>query len=367
MELSGIPKYIQLKEHIKALIISSKLMPGEKIHSENELANQFKISRHTVRQSISQLINEGFLYSLQGKGTFVARVPGLKKENSKIIGVITTYLNDYIFPDIIKGIDGVLSRKDYSIILGNTRNETQNERECLLKLFDKNIDGIIVEPTKSALPNPNLDIYREISSKGVPIVFIHGYYKDLNYSYVVEDDEAGGYLAVNQLIKLGHEKILGIFKVDDIQGHKRYNGYVQALREARIDIKDSRILWYTTEEHETLTENERFTNTLLSQLRECTAIVCYNDQIAIKIMDLLRKNSIKIPEDVSLISFDDSDICQVTEVKISSVAHPKEELGKKAAEAILALIEGQKIHTEEVMIPKMIIRHSTQKKRTFVN
>ena len=81
---------------------------------------------------------------------------------------------------------------------------------------------------------------------------MHGYYKELNYSYVIEDDEKGGYLATKHLVDLGHEKILGIFKIDDIQGHKRYNGYIKGMKEANIKINDSSVIWFSTEEKETM-------------------------------------------------------------------------------------------------------------------
>ena len=87
-----------------------------------------------------------------------------------------------------------------------------------------NVDGLIVEPSKSVLPNSNLDMYRQISASGVPILFIHGTYRSLNYSYVIEDDVKAGYLAAKHLLDMKHSSVGGIFKVDDVQGHGRFKG-----------------------------------------------------------------------------------------------------------------------------------------------
>ncbi|MBZ4646841.1 MAG: GntR family transcriptional regulator, arabinose operon transcriptional repressor [Petroclostridium sp.] len=361
MQLSDTPKYLQLKEFIKGLIQHNQLKPGEKIYSENELAEKFSISRHTVRQAVGELVNEGWLYRSQGKGTFVARQPNIQKERSKIIGVVTTYLNDYIFPSIIKGIDVALSSKGYSIVLGHTNSEIEKERACLNNLLDKNIDGLIVEPTKSALPNPNLDIYRELSAKGIPIIFIHGYYSDLHYSYVIEDDILAGYLATKHLIDLGHDHVVGIFKVDDIQGHGRFKGFTKAYKEKGLPIQNHSVIWFSTEDKDTMFDSSRYDELLMNRLENCTALVCYNDQIAIKIIDMLRKRGIKVPQDISIVSFDDSDISTATEVKLTTVAHPKEKLGERAAELLVAMIEGKEIHVEEIMEPKLIVRESTRR------
>lgn len=122
-KMSDKPKYIKVKEFIKEYISRGQLKAGDKLFSENQLAEQFNISRHTVRKAIGELINEGWLYQLQGKGTFVASSQGEDKKKNKLIGVITTYLKDYIFPSIVSGIYDTLSKEGYNILLGQTNNE----------------------------------------------------------------------------------------------------------------------------------------------------------------------------------------------------------------------------------------------------
>lgn len=353
------PKYQKLRDYIIETIESGKIPVGEKIYSENELAECFEISRNTVRQAIGELVNDGWLYRVQGKGTFVNRKPLDIRESSKTIAVVTTYLSDYIFPSIIRGIDNILSVNNYSMILSCTYNQHEKERLCLENLLNQNIDGLIVEPTKSALPNPNIGLYRRFSERGIPVLFIHGGYRELDYSYIVEDDNEAGYLAAKHLLELGHKKIAGIFKMDDIQGHLRFSGLQKAYAEAEVPLSDSRVMWFETNDM-----NIRFNSSdkqLENLLINSTALVVYNDQIAIKIIDLLRERRIKIPEDISIVSFDDSELALASETKLTTVAHPKEVLGEEAAKAIINMIERKKDYFDLKIMPKLVVRDSTQK------
>lgn len=352
------PKYIRLKEYIKTGIRQGELKPGEKIMSENLLASSFSISRHTVRQALGELVNEGWLNRLQGSGTFVSRRTGEQKEKSRIIGVITTYLDDYIFPGIIRGMDNVLSGQGYSMILSHTANKVEREAGCLSSMLRKNVDGFIIEPTKSALPNPNMDLYGELEKKGIPYVFINGFYPDHKGSYVVEDDEAGGRMAAKHLFDLGHERIGGIFKVDDIQGHRRYSGVVKAHRESGRTLAEDAIAWYTTEDIN-LPFNENEGRLLGKRFEGCTGIVCYNDQVALKVIEALRLEGIRVPKDMSVVSFDDSELAAAGEVKLTTVAHPGPLLGERAASGLLEILKFSKSSVREVLKPELVIRGST--------
>lgn len=352
------PKYQILKDYIIETIKSEKLTPGDRIYSENELCEKFEISRHTIRQAIGELVNEGWLYRVQGKGTFVNRRPDEHPKSSKTIGFVTTYLNDYIFPSIIRGAYNVLSENGYNLSLGCTYNQHEKERLCLENLLNQNIAGLIVEPTKSALPNPNIDIYRKFSKLDIPILFIHGYYRELEYSYIVEDDEAAGYMATKHLINEGHQRIAGIFKIDDIQGHHRFSGFQRAHVEAGFQISDAKILWFETNDIEVkLSPHGTYLQNILSQ---CSAVVCYNDQIAVKVMDAARKIGLSIPENLSIVSFDDSQLAIASDVKLTTVAHPKEKLGEEAAKAIINMINRTQNYYDIKMIPELVLRNSTK-------
>lgn len=352
------PKYLQLKEYLICQIKENAIQPGSKIPSENKLSSMFDISRHTVRRAISELENEGWLAASQGKGTFVRGNRKKRNRPSHIIGIVTTYLDDYIFPSIIRGMDEVLGPNGYSMVLGCTGNRFEKEKACLDNLLQRNIDGIIVETTKSALANPNIENFQEFNKCGIPIVFIHGKYEGVDASVVLEDDEEAGFMAASHLLQLGHRKVGGLFKMDDYQGHARYQGFLKAHIQYGVPFCDNRVLWFDTKDlHYKLKKppNELIDNFLDS----LTSIVCYNDQVCLKLIDIVREKGTHIPDELSLVSFDDSELAVASEVKLTTVAHPKELLGKEAAYMMLKMISEPGKCRQVKMKPELVVRAST--------
>lgn len=377
--MAGQAKYIMVKEKIKEWITTGEVQPGEKVHSENELVKLFQVSRHTIRQAIGELVHEGWLYREQGAGTFCSKTiqqaePEPKRQevktNSKNIGVITTYISDYIFPSIIRGIESYLTEKGYTLTFASTNNDVETEKQCLQSMLSRKIDGLIVEPTRSGSFNPNINYYLELEKNEIPYLMINQYYPQLNPPHIILDDEKGGYIATDHLIKLGHEKIIGIFKNDDLQGFNRMQGFIRAFRENHTPIFPDMIFTYSTENKESTLDQIRNLFTPLAE--KPTAIVCYNDQIALNIINSLRELEIKIPEEISIVGFDDSFLAEASEIKLTSVKHPKEDMGIEAAKWIVNAIENGQPHdvpSSIVYEPELVIRSSTAelKKRIMEN
>jgi GntR family transcriptional regulator, arabinose operon transcriptional repressor len=357
--MSTEPKYQLVKDFIIDYITSGELKYNDRIFSEAELTDRFSISRHTVRKAIDDLVKDGWLYKQQGKGTFVSDPCANQNQSGKLIGVVTTYFKDYIFPDIIAGIDEVLGEHGYSILLGSTNNDTQRERTILSNMLNNQLAGLIVEPTRSTYPNYNLDIYEQFRGRGIPILFIHGSYSNFPASYVIEDDVQAGFLATEHLIELGHHQIGGVFKSDDVQGHGRYQGYIKALRKHAIDIDESKVLWFTTSDRKKILSDEHWPQ-LQSLILSCTALVCYNDEITVVLINIMKQHACYVPQDISLVSFDNSNLAQSLEIKLTTVAHPKSKLGCVAAEGLLKMIEDRNCVIEEVMAPELIVRDTTR-------
>ncbi|TDF97282.1 GntR family transcriptional regulator [Paenibacillus piri] len=355
-------KYETVKDEIKSWIMQGSVLPHEKIGTENELMDRFRVSRHTIRQAIGDLENEGWIYRWQGKGTFCAD-PSKRTKSShyKTIGVITTYISEYIFSSIMRGIESYLSSKDYTVILASTNNNIDKERKCIESIMARNVDALIVEPTKSALFNPNINYYLNLETNQVPYVMFNAQYPQLQAPSLIVDDEQGGFVGADHLIGLGHKKIVGIFKTDDLQGVNRMNGFIRAHRERRVPITPGLIISYNTEDHREKIQSE--VKRLLEQYKdEITAIFCYNDAIALAIINLLREMNLKVPEDVSIVGYDDSYLSEMSEVKLTSVVHPKRAMGEDAAKIIVELVEGKQTGSAASSVvykPELVIRTST--------
>ena len=353
------PKHMVLYDWIKERIENGTFENGEKLTSENTLCEKFDISRQTVRHAIGRLEQEGLVERQRGSGTYVKNISPSPGEKTMTIGVISTYLDDYIFPSIINGIEGVLTEEGYSISLGLTRNKVENERKLLQSFLEKGIDGLIVEGTKSALPNPNLEIYKAFYKRGIPVIFINGYYAELCPNYVVVDDVLGGKLATDYLIDCGHKRLTGIFKYDDMQGHKRYQGFQESIYHRGIVICEEDLMWFATNDSKIF--DEGYQAEILKKLKKVTGVVCYNDEIAVKLIKLLESHSINVPEDISVISFDDSNLATMSSVGLTTVAHPGRTLGKMAAKELLKIIRKEQNKSEKVIKTKLITRESVKR------
>ena len=330
-------KYQKLIDYIDNLIQEGRLSPGDKLYSENELSEMFHISRQTVRKAIGLLEERGMVRRVRGSGTYISYDRREKLEQRNRIAVITTYVDSYIFPKTIQGIENVLFERGCSVQIAFTNNTIEREKSVLEDLIDRDdVAGIIVEGTKSGLPNPNLPLYRKLLKRKIPILFINTFYPELDVPHVSLNDVETAKKAVNYLLQKGHKDIAAVLKLDDGQGRLRYLGYLQAMEKAGCRVTDSRIIWIDTDESMQLAY---LADKILNRAESCSAFFCYNDQIALQLMRILAGRGIRVPEDVSVIGIDDSDLALLGETTLTSLPHPKEKLGARAAKMLLQMID----------------------------
>lgn len=355
--------YIDVMNWIRENIENGTLRYGERLLSEKELAQQFGVSRQTVRHATGELVKEHILTRVQGSGTYIGSAsPATQREQYHNIAVISTFYESYIFPPTLRGIERILQESGYTMQVAFTDNQVDREETILRGLLDKdNIDGLIVEPSKSALPNPNLHYYQEILERHIPIITFNAYYPDLHVPCVRIDDRAIARKAAQVLLDAGHTRIGALLKLDDGQGRLRYEGYMQALLDAGIQPDPQSICWIDTY---ALTHMEDCADYLFRRLKDCTALLCYNDEAAMKVIDLAVRRGIHIPEDLSIIGIDDSNLASICRVPFASFPHPKETLGSKVAENLLAMIRDPAYDANHLYDADVIMRESI---RTLVN
>lgn len=351
-------KYEIVKQGIKNAIISGEYHVSDKLPTESELMGRFNVSRYTIRRAIGDLQNEHFIYRIQGGGMYVDdwQTERVVQVNNKMVGVITTHIADYIFPNIISGIDRVVSNNGYSIIISNTHNNHDKERQSLIRMLDINVDALIVEPTQSALPNPNLDIYRRIKESGIPTLFINAHYADLDFPYIGTADTTAEQQLTEYLLKQGHKRILGIFQIDDIQGVHRMNGFVQAYsKHSEISYLSEIVMYQSSDEMAKIFDK---ISTMLARKDRPTAIVCYNDQLAIQLIDVIRSLDLKVPGDVAVVGFDDYQLSKFIEPSLTTMNHEKEKMGIDAGNMIIKMIQNEDVESM-IYQPEMIVRKSS--------
>lgn len=354
-------KYQIVADALRAHIQAGKYAAATLLPPEFEIAREYQVSRQTVRQALALLARDGLIETRRGSGSHILRPSQDGAALRYNIAVIVTYISDYIFPSTLREIEDVLSGRECISSIFATRNQVSNERKILSRLLDQPVDGIIVEATKSALPNPNLDLYQQLTARDIPLVFVHGYYADLPESHFVLDaNYDGGVILSRHLADQGRTRIGGIFKSDDIQGHGRYAGYAAGLKERGLELRDRNVFWFDTGTKETLLSGDDtpIRAFLDAVLPEVDAFVCYNDEIALFLQQQLQARNLRIPEDIAMVSFDDSNLSRLASVPITSLSHGQENTGRTAAQTMLRLLRGE--YCPSVQIPwELVVRESS--------
>ena len=335
------PKYQVLAQTLRSGILSGKYQ--KLLPTEQTLCGQFQVSRQTVRQALSVLEKEGLIERRQGSGSFLRE----KKETAPLprrsVAVVSTYISDYIFPSILREIEAVCSENNSAPLLFATQNQFSNERRILQTLLElEHLDGILVEGTKTGLPNPNIRLYRQLLEKGIPLVFMHGNYEQLPDTLsVLDDNVTGGRMLVEYLYEKGHRGIGGIFKYDDLQGRQRFAGYLEGLQNHDLLPEDSNILWYGTAQKDRFLKDDYTGDRMEGLLSSCSAVVCYNDEIATRVISYLTRKGISIPGDIAVVSFDNSPYSEMSTPRITSLSHGRYNVGRMAAETLFRHLAGE--------------------------
>lgn len=357
-----LPKYIKMKNIIEDLIGKSELKPGERIPTENELSRDYNVSRHTVRKALELLEREGKLEKKQGIGTFYC---GNNQKKSGNIGFVSISLHDYIFADILHGVDDRLHQNGYQIILGNSKDDQKRETEILKTFLQKNVEGLIIEPAKSAKAYPNIPLLKKFIDRNIPVVLLDSKVDGNKFNSITIDDFKGGYLATEHLIDMGHKRIAIIYKAVHKPALDRLKGYKKAMKVKGLTVNDRFITPYYNSEFENVTGFAEEIKSIINGLVEFeqpTAIFCFNDQIAVLVNELLQAKGLNVPEDISLVGFDNSSLVDLNKIAITSVAHPRDKAGDLAAKIVLSQIENgiKESGVQKVFKPELVKRQSVR-------
>jgi len=276
----------------------------------------------------------------------------LTTQNTKNIGLLITDITNPFFPELVMGAEEYASKSGYTVLLGNT-SESEEKETNYLDFFSRGpVDGIII--SASRVSNEHIIMLAE---EGLPIVVINRILEHPKISYVSTDMEKGGYLATMHLLRLGHSKIAFINgpKHSEVS-QRRLEGYKKALKEAGIDYNSDLISFNVPVSESGYKEAIK----LLCTGEAPTAIFTYNDVMAFGVIKAAKELGIKIPEELSVVGFDDIFFSSFTDPPLTTIKQFKEELGRMAVELLFKLMEGER---ESLLIePELIIRNTTSRR-----
>lgn len=356
-------KYSELAGQLKRLIETAlQEYPAApfKLPTEAALCQTYAVSRQTVRKALSVLEEEGLIQKRQGSGSYA--VSDRSQKGAGHIAILVRSNSEYTYPRLLADICGTLQEHGYAWTVYVTDARTAREREILSSLLDEPVQGILSEGCRTSSPTPNHDLYRLLAQKGTSIQFFCGDYSNLpEFPSVKDDDCEGGYILGRYLISLGHRKIGGIFRSDEIQGTEQCFGLLSALRDAQLLHCEDYICHFDARQLTALRKEQdaSFLSTLLdTQLKDATAVVCCNDEIAYWLIKELAGRGVRVPDDISIVCFGSSYLSDLSPIQISSLSHAMEPpkgnakkgygIATAAAEAILSQLRGAAVPAQKL-------------------
>lgn len=328
----------------------------------NDVAKEAGVSITTVSRVLNnnypvkeetRLRIESAIEKLNYKPNTMAR--SLITKKSSMIGVIVPGITNLFFPTIVESLDEYMKSKGYSIVLSNTEGEAQKEQKLVEELMGRQVDGIIIiDPT---MENLRKGYYDKIS-KSLPLIIVNGSANSNKCSFVCYDEEVGTIEAFKYLIDLGHEKIAFL------RGHKSFSYDIK--QKIYQDIIEQEKLHYERivnvgkgNSIEVVERTQCRIEELLMSEERPTAVFACNDLMAVGVMNTCNKLGIKVPEQLSIIGFDNTLLASITQPKLTTVDLHMKEIGCRAAVELLDIIESHTKSRKKIILDtSLVIRES---------
>lgn len=299
-----------------------------------------------------------------------AQARSLVMGRTQTIGVVVTTITDPFIAEIVQAIESTAHYRGYSVILAISNAQPEREIAAVEMLHSKRVDGVVVTSSRvGALYQEHLD------RLGVPVVLINSHSEQGGpYTFSINvDNQHGGWLATRHLIEQAHRRVAYITGPDDhvfpsdsklgSDDLARLAGYRHALREAGMKFSPALVEAGTGRTG----GGERALPKLLALEQPPSAVFCYNDMTAIGVLRAARQIGVSVPEELSVVGFDDIPFASYVQPTLTTIAQPKAEMGKRATEMVLALLssDGQAaVDVSNVVVKgKLIVRASSRAMR----
>ncbi len=281
------------------------------------------------------------------------RAASLRTSRSGIVGVVVHDIMNPFYAEILRSIESELDRSRQTFILSNHYDQLEKQRIFIDTLLQLGADGVIMSP---AIDTPPDDI-RMAEENGLPVVLIARTVKGAQVPAFRGDDAYGIGLATDHLIGLGHRRIAMIGGTDETStGRERFRGYVVAMERAGLEVKPE----WRLPGPRTKQAGFEITGSFLALKDKPTAAVCWNDLVAIGLMNGMARAGLTPGEDISVTGYDDLEEAMIAMPALTTVWNGQREVGRLAARALLDRLGGAEIGAKQGLTrPELHVRQST--------
>jgi DNA-binding LacI/PurR family transcriptional regulator len=283
------------------------------------------------------------------RASAVAR--GLVTQETRTIGVVVTTIADPFVSEVLSGIEETANRHGYSVFLAESNADSEREIKAVHSFAERWVDGIVV--TSSRVGSLHFELLSEMK---MPIVLINNQHPGASAHSVMVQNTEGSRQAVQHLIRLGHRRIAYIRDKFGYQSDaERLAGYRTALRRGGIAFSKELVVCGDGKPDGGMVAMRN----LLGLEEPPTAVFCYNDMTALGALRCIHDERLQVPQDISLVGFDDLFIASYTQPRLTTVRQPRRQLGQLAMDTLLKLISGQD-SVDSISVPaELVVREST--------
>jgi len=271
------------------------------------------------------------------------------------LGLLIPDVSNPFFSEIARTVEDLAHSEGYSVIVCSTDNRNERVEKYLRLLEQKSVDGILI-----GTGTENGELLAQLAEKSVPIVMIARESAEVSAHSVLTDDFKGGSLAAGHLLALGHRRMAIVSENFEVSSSvERVRGFRFALFEQGIPLGDDRIV----SSDSSIKAGKKAAADLLRATERPTAIFCVNDLLAIGALQAAKEAGIRVPEQLSIIGFDDTILSTVTNPALTTIAQPMDQMVKLAFGLLIKEDDGANdfIRQRIVMPPELIVRESTGK------
>lgn len=351
--------YQEVKDYLLKLIKEHKSEPHYRLPSENQLALKFSTTRITAKRALTELQDEGYIYRIHGKGSFIMPDISSNKElkTNDFICLLLPNIESRFIADIVSGARGYLQEHGYHLIILSESEQTLIEQNLISRIVDIGIKGIIVFPNSRASYNKDLLL---LALNKFPVVFIDRTLQDLDISSVTSDHTEIGRKGAQLLFDRGCKNIGFITMPLENSSSiaERMRGYELAHLENEHRVKARNIL-YTSKN--TINQTEQIYDFLMKK-PSIDGLISYGGKVGFNLYRAIAKTGISVPKDLKVVFLDDeyAEFGDILPFSPTCITQHATELGLTAAKLILNYISKKSIVNDKVLLDCDIIeREST--------
>lgn len=260
----------------------------------------------------------------------------LKEGKTRTIGVVICSIDNYFFAQMLDGIDQVCKEKGYQLIIMQSKDLYEQEKACVHYLYASGTDGLMISPSYQTSDFSHLSALQD---NGFPIVLFDRISKSVEAHQIASNNFKGAYEATQHLISQGYHRIAHINTTASItMPTARFEGYKQALEDNQIPYREQWVKFCETVNEQDV---ETALTELMAQKEKPQAIFAATDSISTHMLRYFNKHGYKIPEDIALIGFNNTELADMLNPSLSTVQQPSQQIGSVAAKTLIDLVEGR--------------------------